>query len=78
MLGHEGGRGTPKERGETPAAPGHLPTWPRSTEPRVCPQLLMRFVTPLSLVVHEAQLVALVGERAAVGMTTSEPPLRVT
>jgi hypothetical protein len=42
----------------------------------VCPRLLMPYVTPLSLVAHEAQLVALVGERATVGMVTSEPPLR--
>jgi hypothetical protein len=34
------------------------------------------FVSPLSLAVHEAQLVALVGERATVGMVTSEPPPR--
>jgi hypothetical protein len=36
----------------------------------------MPFVTPLSLAVHEAQLVARVGERATVGMITNEPPLR--
>jgi hypothetical protein len=31
----------------------------------------MPFVSPVSLAVHEVQLVALVGERATVGMVTS-------
>ena len=58
------------------ATPGHLPELAALDRTTVCPQLLMPYVTPLSLVVHEAQLVALVGERATVGMITSEPPLR--
>jgi len=58
------------------ATPGHLPDLATIDRSTVCPQLLMPYVTPLSLVVHEAQLVALVGERATVGMITSEPPLR--
>ena len=58
------------------AAPGQLPDLAAIDRAAVLPQLLMPFVTPLSLAVHEAQLVALVGERATVGMITSEPPLR--
>jgi hypothetical protein len=57
------------------AAPGQLPDLAAIDRATVCPQLLMPYVSPLSLVVHEAQLVALVGERATVGMITSEPPL---
>ncbi|HUE07428.1 MAG TPA: hypothetical protein VMP41_08365 [Acidimicrobiales bacterium] len=58
------------------AAPGQLPDLAAIDRTTVCPQLLMPFVTPLSLTAHETQLVALVGERATVGMVTSEPPLR--
>jgi hypothetical protein len=58
------------------ATPGHLPDLAAIDRGTVCPQLLMPYVTPSSLVVHEAQLVALVGERATIGMITSEPPLR--
>jgi hypothetical protein len=58
------------------AAPGRLPDLAAIDRAAVCPKLLMPFVSPLSLAVHEAQLVALVGERATVGMVTSEPPLR--
>ncbi len=58
------------------AAPGQLPDLAGIDRATVCPQLLMPTVTPLSLAVHEAQLVALVGERATVGMITREPPLR--
>jgi hypothetical protein len=56
--------------------PGQLPDLAAIDRATVCPQLLMPYVTPLSLVAYEAQLVALVGERATVGMITSEPPLR--
>jgi hypothetical protein len=58
------------------ATPGRLPDLAGIDRTTVCPELLMPYVTPLSLVVHEAQLVALVGERATVDMITSEPPLR--
>jgi hypothetical protein len=58
------------------ATPGQLPDLAAIDRATVCPQLLMPTVTPLSLLVHEAQLVALVSERATVGMITSEPPLR--
>jgi hypothetical protein len=58
------------------AAPGQLPDLAAIDRATVCPQPLMPFVTPLSLAVHEAQLVALVGERATVGMITREPPPR--
>jgi hypothetical protein len=58
------------------ATPGRLPDLAAIDRARVCPQMLMPYVSPLSLLVHEAQLVALVGERATVGMITSEPPLR--
>jgi hypothetical protein len=58
------------------ATPGQLPDLAAIDRGMVCPRLLMPYVTPLSLVAHEAQLVALVGERATVGMVTSEPPLR--
>jgi hypothetical protein len=58
------------------ATPWQLPDPAGIDRATVCPQLLMPYVTPLSLVAHEAQLVTLVGERATVGMITSEPPLR--
>ena len=56
--------------------PGQLPDVAAIDRAAVCPRELMPFVTPLSLAEHEAQLVTLVGERATVGMITSEPPLR--
>lgn len=58
------------------ATPGQLPDLASIDRTAVCPQLLMPTVSPLSLALHETQLVALVGERATVGMITSEPPLR--
>jgi hypothetical protein len=58
------------------AMPGQLPDPAAIDRATVCSRLLMPYVTPLSLVAHEATLVALVGERATVGMVRSEPPLR--
>jgi hypothetical protein len=58
------------------AAPGQLPNLASIDRSAVCPQLLMPYVTPISLVLHEATLVTLVAERATVGMITSEPPLK--
>lgn len=58
------------------AKPGQLPDLASIDRPSVCPQLLMPYVSPASLVVNEVQLVALVGERGTVGMITSEPPLK--
>ena len=58
------------------ATPGQLPNLASIDLSSVCPQLLMPFVDPVSLVVHETELVALVGERALVGMIPSEPPLK--
>ena len=58
------------------AAPGQLPDLASIDRATVCPQLLMPYVTPVSLVTNEAHLVELVGERATVGMVTSEPPLK--
>jgi hypothetical protein len=58
------------------ATPGQLPDLASIHTAQVCPHLLMPSVTPLSLALNEAKLVALVGERALVGMITSEPPLK--
>jgi hypothetical protein len=58
------------------ATPGQLPDPASIDRSTVCPQLLMPYVTPVTLVLHEATLVALVAERATVGMITSEPPLK--
>jgi hypothetical protein len=58
------------------ATPGQLPDLASIDRAKVCPQLLMPYVTPVSLVLNEAKFVALVGERAVVGMIPSEPPLK--
>lgn len=58
------------------ATPGQLPDLASLDRAKVCPQLLMPYVSPASLAVNEAKLVTLVGERALVGMITSEPPLK--
>jgi hypothetical protein len=58
------------------ASPGQLPDLASIDRAKVCPQLLMPYVTPVSLVLNEAKLVALVAARATVGMITSEPPLK--
>ncbi len=58
------------------ATPGQLPDLASIDRAKVCPQLLMPYVSPASLVLNEATLVVLVGTRAVVGMITSEPPLK--
>ncbi|HEY1650806.1 MAG TPA: hypothetical protein VGG09_02885 [Acidimicrobiales bacterium] len=58
------------------ATPGQLPDLAAIDRAQVCPQLLMPYVSPASLALNEANLVALVAERATVGMITAEPPLR--
>jgi hypothetical protein len=58
------------------SSPGQLPDPASIDRSKVCPQLLMPYVTPVSLVLHEATLVTLVAARATVGMITTEPPLK--
>ncbi len=58
------------------ASPGELPDVASLDLAKVCPELLMPYVSPASLALNEAKLVTLVGERALVGMVTSEPPLK--
>jgi hypothetical protein len=58
------------------ATPGQLPDLTSIDRATACPQLLMPYVTPVSLALNEANLVTLVGTRAIVGMITSEPPLK--
>jgi hypothetical protein len=58
------------------ATPGQLPDLTSIDRATACPQLLMPYVTPVSLALNEVNLVTLVGTRAIVGMITSEPPLK--
>jgi hypothetical protein len=58
------------------ASPGQLPELSTIDRSKVCAELFMPYVTPASLVVNEARLVALVASRVLVGMIPSEPPLR--
>jgi hypothetical protein len=74
MVVAHGGAARVLHRG--PPAPGQLPDLTAVDRSSACSEPLMPYVTPLSLLVHETQLVALVAERATVGMIPSEPPLR--
>ena len=58
------------------ATPGQLPVLAAIDRGKVCASLFMPYVTPASLVLNEAHLVALVATRATMGMIPSEPPLK--
>ncbi|HEY2215244.1 MAG TPA: hypothetical protein VGH31_09325, partial [Acidimicrobiales bacterium] len=57
-------------------SPGQLPNLSKIDFGQVCSNLLMPYVTPLSLVTAEASIVATLPGRLLTGQVAAEPPLK--